>query len=247
MATSKVALISGANKGIGNEIARRLGRLGMTVLIGARDSARGKTAADELRSLGIDARPLALDVTDPDTIEQAKATIDEQFGRLDVLINNAGVSLERQRRPPTETPVDIVRDTFATNFFGALALTNAMMPLLRRSAGARVVNVSSTMGSNGTWADPGSEQRRFAPLLLGYDTSKAALNSATLHYALELADTAIKVNAASPGFVATDLNDHQGQLSLSDEHSVSAVIELATLPPDGPTGEFHSKEGRAPW
>jgi NAD(P)-dependent dehydrogenase (short-subunit alcohol dehydrogenase family) len=246
-AAMQVALITGANKGIGKEVARRLGARGLIVLMGARDPRKGDAAASELREQGIDARPLTVDVTDDDAIEAARASIERGFGRLDVLVNNAGISLERDRRTPSQTPVGVVRATYETNVFGAIAVTNAMIELLRRAPSGRIVNVSSAMGSSGLWSDPSSVQRRFAPLLLGYDTSKAALNSATLHYALELAGTGIKVNAASPGFVATDLNDHEGQLSVEDEQSVSAVIHLATLPPDGPTGEFHTKEGPAPW
>lgn len=245
--TLSVALITGANKGLGKEIARRLGRLGMTVLIGARDRAGGQTAAEDLRKEGIDAHPIGIDVTDEQTIAQARERIEQEFGHLDVLINNAGVSLESERRPPTQTPLDIVRRTYETNLFGAMAVTAAMIELLRRSPAARVVNVSTTMGSSSLWSDPDSQQRRFAPLLLAYDTSKAALNAATVHYATELADTPIKVNAASPGYVATDLNDHQGQLAIEDEASVAAVIHLATLPDLGPTGEFHSADGPVPW
>lgn len=242
-----VALVTGANKGIGKEVARRLGARGMTVLIGARDPARGERAAQELRAQGIEAKAIVLDVTDEASIERARTEIERRFGRLDVLVNNAGVSLERDGRPPSRTPVSVVRATYETNVLGAIAVTNAMLDLVRAAPAGRIVNVSSAMGSNGLWSDPSSQQRRFAPLLLGYDTSKAALNSATLHYALELADTNVKVNAASPGFVATDLNDHQGNLMLEDEQSVSAVIRFATLPDDGPTGEFHTKEGLAPW
>jgi NAD(P)-dependent dehydrogenase (short-subunit alcohol dehydrogenase family) len=245
--TGNVALVTGANKGLGKEAARRLGHLGMTVLIGARDADKGAAAAEELREQGIDARPVALDVTDAATIERARELIAAEFGRLDVLVNNAGVSLEGARRPPSETPLDVVRRTYETNVFGAIAVTNAMIGLLRGSAAARVVNVSTTMGSNAIWSDQESMQRRYAPALLGYDTSKAALNAATVHYAIELQDTPIKVNAASPGYVATDLNNHQGQLAVEDEASVAAVIRLATLPDDGPTGEFHSSDGSVPW
>ncbi|HEY3726681.1 MAG TPA: SDR family oxidoreductase [Solirubrobacteraceae bacterium] len=243
----KVALITGANKGLGKETARRLGRLGMTVLMGARDQARGETAAEELRSQGFDARSVTLDVTDQETIEDARNLIEREFGRLDVLVNNAGVSFERDRRPPSRTRVELLRSIYDTNLFGAIAVTNAMIELLRRSAAGRVVNVSTTMGSSSIWSDPESPQRRFAPPLLGYDTSKAALNAATVHYAIELEDTPVKVNAASPGYVATDLNDHQGQLAVDDEDSIAAVIRLATLPDDGPAGEFHSTDGPVPW
>jgi NAD(P)-dependent dehydrogenase (short-subunit alcohol dehydrogenase family) len=244
---TKVALISGANKGLGKETARRLGRLGWTVLIGARDPERGEAAAAELRGEGVDARAVTLDVTDEATIERARAHIEAEHGRLDVLVNNAGVSLEGERRPPSRTPADVVRRTYETNVLGAIAVTNAMIDLLRRAPAARVVNVSSAMGSSTVWSDPGSDQRRFAPPLLAYDTSKAALNCATVHYALELADTPIKVNAASPGYVATDLNRHEGRLEVGDPESVAVVIELATLPDDGPTGELRDVDGRLPW
>jgi NAD(P)-dependent dehydrogenase (short-subunit alcohol dehydrogenase family) len=245
--TTKVALISGANKGLGKEVALRLGRLGLTVLVGSRDPERGQAAVAELRRGGTDARHVALDVTDEATIERARRYIEAEFGRLDVLVNNAGVSLEGVRRPPSRTPADVVRRTHEVNVLGAIALTNAMVDLLRRAPAARVVNVSSAMGSNAVWSDPESEQHRFAPLLLAYDTSKAALNSATVHYALELAGTAVKVNAASPGYVATDLNRHEGRLQVGDEESVAVVVALATLPGDGPTGELHDVSGRLPW
>ncbi|HEY3947080.1 MAG TPA: SDR family NAD(P)-dependent oxidoreductase, partial [Solirubrobacteraceae bacterium] len=199
----------------------RLGRLGMTVLVGSRDPGNGQVAAEELRQQGIDTRPLTLDVTDHATIECAREQIDREFGRLDVLINNAGVSLERERRAPSETPIETITRTYQTNVFGPISVINAMVDLLRRAPTARVVNVSTTMGSSTIWSDPASPQRRFAPLLVAYDTSKAALNSATVHYALELHDTGVKVNAASPGYVATDLNGHQGQLVVTDEESVA--------------------------
>jgi len=245
--TPKVALITGANKGLGRETARRLGNHGMIVLIGARDPARGESTAAELREQGIDAHPITLDVTDAASIAQARERIEREFGHLDVLVNNAGVSLERERRPPSETPVDVVRRTYETNVFGAIAVTNAMLKLLRRSPTGRIVNVSTTMGSNSIWSDPDSQQRRFAPLLLAYDSSKAALNAATVHYAIELEDTAVKVNAASPGYVATDLNSKQGQLAVEDEDSVTAVVRLATLGEDAPNGHFHSADGPLPW
>jgi NAD(P)-dependent dehydrogenase (short-subunit alcohol dehydrogenase family) len=165
-------------------------------------------------------------------------------------VNNAGVSLEQApeiRGVPSAVPVELVRQTFETNVFGVIAVTNAMLPLLRRSPAGRIVNVSSTMGSLTAWADPASPQRRYAPVLIAYDSSKAALNAITLHYAAELAETSIKVNAASPGYVATDLNQHRGTLKLEDEESVAAIVRLATLDEDGSTGAFLSSEGPATW
>jgi NAD(P)-dependent dehydrogenase (short-subunit alcohol dehydrogenase family) len=247
-AHGKVALITGANKGLGKETARRLGRLGMIVLIGARDPGRGEAAAEELRAQGIDARAITIDVTDRSTIERARDRIERQFGRLDVLINNAGISLEiAEPRPPSQTPVDALRRTYETNVLGGIAVTNAMVDLLRCSPAGRVVNVSSERGSKGQWCDPESPLRRFSFTMLGYDTSKAALNAATVHYALELQATPIKVNAAAPGFVATDGSLHRGLMKVEDEGSVAAIVRLATLPDDGPTGEFHSAAGPVPW
>jgi NAD(P)-dependent dehydrogenase (short-subunit alcohol dehydrogenase family) len=245
-----IALITGASKGIGKETARRLGALGMTVLVGARDAGRGQAAASELRDLGADARHLQLDVTDQQSLDAAREVIDTTYGRLDVLVNNAGISLEQAddiRGVPSAVPVAILRATYETNVFGVVAVTNTLLPLLRRSRAGRIVNVSSTMGSCAAWADPDSPQRRYAPPLLAYDSSKAALNAITVHHAAELAGTPVKVNAASPGYVATDLNNHRGTLQPEDEGSVAVIVRLATLGPDGPTGAFLSDEGPAPW
>jgi len=243
----RIALITGANKGLGAETARRLGKLGFTVIVGTRDPQRGQASAGELRADGADVRVVTLDVTDQQTLDDAASHVDAEFGRLDVLVNNAGVSLEQARHAPSELGVDMLRRIFETNVFGVVAVTNTFLPLLRRSAAGRIVNVSSAMGSLTTWADPASTLRRYAPLLLGYNSSKAALNAVTLHYAAELAQTTIKVNAASPGYVATDLNQHRGTLKLADEGSVAAIVRLATLPDDGPSGAFLSEDGPVPW
>jgi NAD(P)-dependent dehydrogenase (short-subunit alcohol dehydrogenase family) len=250
MPNAPLALVTGANKGIGRETARRLAALGMTVLVGSRDRRRGEAAANDLRDGGADTRFLLLDVTDPGTVRDAGEAIGSEYGRLDVLVNNAGVSLEQEpgiRGVPSALPLEILRRTYETNVFGVLAVTNQMLPLLRRSAAGRIVNVSTTMGSLTAWADPDSPQRRYAPLLLAYDSSKAAVNAMTLHYAAELASTSIKVNAASPGYVATDLNGHRGTLQPGDEASVSVIVRLATLGDDGPSGAFVSDDGPAPW
>ncbi|SRR6266571_900423 len=243
----RIALITGANKGLGAETARRLGKLGLTVIVGARNPQRGQAASKELRASGADVRVVTLDVTDQQTLDDAASLVDAEFGRLDVLVNNAGVSLEQARPAPSELGVDMLRRIFETNVFGVVAVTNTFLPLLRRSPAGRIVNVSSAMGSLTAWADPASPQRRYAPLLLGYDSSKAALSAVTLHYAAELAQTTIKVNAASPGYVATDLNQHRGTLKLADEGSVAAIVRLATLPDDGPSGAFLSEDGPVPW
>jgi len=242
-----VALVTGANKGIGYEVARRLGRCGMRILVGARDEARGSRAAASLEAEGIAARWVSLDVDDPGSVEAAKSSIEAEFGRLDVLVNNAGIHIDPDECPPSQLDVAIMRKTYETNVFAVVAVTNAMLPLLERSAAGRIVNVSSTMGSMAEWTNPDSPNRRFYPLFLAYNSSKAALNCITVQYAIELLSTGIKVNAASPGFVATDLNQHRGTLQLEDEASVSAIVEMALVPDDGPTGAFFAAEGPVDW
>ncbi|MEW1840996.1 SDR family oxidoreductase [Nonomuraea angiospora] len=238
-----IALITGANKGIGYATARVLAKSGYVVLLGARDPERGKQAAEELAGEALDARFVRLDVTDPDTVEAAAAHVEREFGHLDLLINNAAISRD-QERTPSRLPVAALREVYETNVIGVVAVTNAMLPLLRRSAAGRVVNVSSGLGTFAFLADQESEWRQYVPLL-GYNSSKAALNAVTLIYAEELRDTPIKVYAVSPGFCATDLNGHLGPLTADEggEH----VARQATLP-DAPTGVFLSEQGGTyPW
>ncbi|MCX4970505.1 SDR family oxidoreductase [Streptomyces sp. NBC_00654] len=235
----KIALITGANKGIGFEIARRLGALGAVVLAGARDKARGEATVEQLRGEGADAHFLHLDVTDPGLIERAAHRIDERHGRLDILVNNAGINIEWPFNVPSKVSVEQLRTTFETNVHGVAAVTNAVLPLLRRSAAGRIVNVSSEMGLP-AWLD-GSEM----PAITAYSVSKAALNMLTLLYANELRDTSIKVNACSPGFVATDINDGVGERTA--EEGAAIEVRLATLDADGPTGRFVTDEGIRSW
>ncbi|SRR5216683_1207101 len=245
MTEERIALVTGANKGLGWETARRLGALRMTVLVGARHPQRGQEAADKLRAQGVSARFIVLDVTDERGLAEACAVIDADFGRIDVLVNNAGISLEQPpefRGVPSAVPVPVLRQTFETNVFGVVAVTNAMLPLLRRSAGARIVNVSSSMGSLSAWSEPGSPQRRYAPVLLAYDSSKAALNAVTLHYAAELSGTPIKVNAASPGYVATDLNEHRGTLKLTTTPRCRSSCDSPPSAPMGRRGRSWAKK-----
>jgi NAD(P)-dependent dehydrogenase (short-subunit alcohol dehydrogenase family) len=232
--TTKIALITGANKGIGFETARQLGSQGMTVLIGARDEERGRQAEQALRQAGIDARSVQLDVTDPKSIQNAAEWIEAEFGRLDVLVNNAGTaSAARRRCPPSQTSLDDMRAVYETNVFGVVAVTNAMLPLLRRAAAARIVNVSSEVGSISSQSDPASPLSQL-PASAQYPSSKAALNMLTVMYARELRDTPIKVNAANPGYTATDFNDHRGFRTAAEGAEPS--VHLATLPDDGPSG-----------
>jgi NAD(P)-dependent dehydrogenase (short-subunit alcohol dehydrogenase family) len=232
--TSKIALITGANKGIGYETARQLGAQDMTVLVGARDIERGREAEQALRDGGADARFVQLDVTDPKSIQQATERIEAEFDRLDVLINNAGTAtVARQGYPPSQTSLQDMRAVYEINVFGVVAVTNAMLPLLRRAPAARIVNVSSEVGSIGAQSDPAHPLGQM-PASVQYPSSKAAVNMVTAMYAKELRDTPIKVNAANPGFTATDFNSHRGFRSAAEGAEPS--VYLATLPDDGPNG-----------
>ncbi len=241
LAEPRVALITGANKGIGLEIARQLGRQGITVLLGAREKARGQESAEKLRAEGIDARSVPLDVTRQESIDGAARRIEEEFGRLDILVNNAGVFIDDA--PPSGLDMDALRRTFETNFFGPVVVTKAMLPLLRQSPAGRIVNMSSGLGSLTQTSDPRWE---FSHLnLLAYNSSKTALNAATVQFAQELRDTPIKVNSADPGYTATDMNHYSGTRSV--EQGARAAVRLATLPEDGATGGFFDEEGALPW
>ncbi len=240
--TPRIALITGANKGIGLEIARQIGKAGTRILLGARDAARGQAAAATLQAEGLDVHFLHLDLADPATIASAASAIEAEHGHLDILVNNAGI-VDRADGPPSTAAIDAVRCIFDTNFFGVLAVTQAMLPLIRRSAAGRIVNVSSGLGSLTRNADPAGE---FAHVrLIGYNGSKAALNMLTIQLAAELCDTPIKVNAANPGYTATDLNDNRGTQTIPE--GAAAAVRLALLPGDGPTGGFFSAEGPEPW
>ena len=237
-----IALITGANRGIGFEIARQLGREGFTVLVGARHAERGGEAATRLVAEGIDARPLALDVTDEVSIAVAAASVTNAIGRLDVLVNNAGIVLDRGIRP-SDVPLAVLRATYATNVFGVVAVTQAFLPLLERSPAGRVVNATSELGSLAQNENPNFE---FAAMkMLAYNSSKTALNAITVQLAHDLRDTRVKVNAADPGYTATDFNGHRGRQRV--EEGARAAVRLALLPPDGPTGGFFNADGRLPW
>ena len=230
-AMTRIALITGANKGIGYETARLLGERGMTVLVGARDEDRGRKAA---KTLG--ATFVHLDVTDDDSIQRAAAQVERDHGRLDVLVNNAGLigDLPAARGLPSGTTREALRQVFETNVFGVVAVTNAFLPLLRKADAARIVNVSSEVGSISAISDPDSPL--YGLVGIPYPTSKAAVNMVTAMYAKELKDTGILVNAANPGYCATDLNGHAG--FRTPEQGASVSVALATLPADGPRGRL---------
>ena len=239
----RIALVTGGNKGIGLEISRNLGNAGCTVLLGARNEERGQQAVQQLQHAGLDdVHFIEIDVTRQDTVTAAAQAIEARYGRLDVLMNNAGVNL-RGDGLPGAADVSVVQRVFDTNFFGALRVAQAMLPLLRKSRAGRIVNVSSGLGSLTFNSDPASRSRDVK--LIGYNTSKAALNMLTVHLAYELRDTKIKVNSADPGYTKTDLNDNRGTQPV--EVGAMEATRLALLDDDGPTGQSFSKDGPNPW
>lgn len=232
---SKIALVTGANKGVGRQIARQLAQAGVTVLAGSRDAARGQRAVDELRAEGLDVRRLQLDVTDAASVAAAAAQVES----LDILVNNAGISSGYDT--PSRMTLDDLRRTYETNVFGVVAVTNAFLPVLLRSPSPRIVNVSSEVGSL-TLMD------RVPINVGGYQSSKAALNALTILYAKELRDTPMKVNAVTPGYVATDLYGGQPTPGAGDPaHGAAVAVRFALLDDDGPSGEFHDARGSLPW
>jgi NAD(P)-dependent dehydrogenase (short-subunit alcohol dehydrogenase family) len=242
-AARRVALITGANKGIGFEVARQVAKAGCTVLVGARNIELGKEAALRLKIEGNDVRFIAIDVVKRETIKRAAEQIEREFGHLDILVNNAGIAALGRDGAPSVTDIDAVRTTIETNFIGALAVTQAMLPLLRKSKAASIVNVSSELGSITGHGDP---NWKFAHVrAIGYSASKAAMNMMTAQLALELADTPIKVNSANPGFTATDLNQNRGHQTV--EQGAAETVRLALIGPDGPTGGFFETGGKLPW
>ena len=241
-ADRRIALVTGANKGIGLEVARQLGKAGHHVLLGARDEARGRAAAKTLQDEGIDVRFVTIDLSNSASIGAAAADIEANEGRIDILVNNAGVAIQGDGLPGS-TDLDVVRRTFETNFFGTVAVTQALLPLVKKSRAGRIVNVSSGLGSIALNADPNWDYA--AVKLIGYNASKAALNMFTVLLAAELKDTGIKVNAVNPGYTATDLNGNSGHQSI--EEGAAETVRMAQISDDGLTGGFTSTEGVEPW
>jgi NAD(P)-dependent dehydrogenase (short-subunit alcohol dehydrogenase family) len=240
----KIALITGANKGLGFEMARQLGQAGVTVVLAARDPQKGEAAAGKLRGQGLDVQFLKLDVTDKADHTAASAFLEKKFGRLDILINNAGISAEVLGTGKVSTTTDdAIHRTFETNFFAPVALTKALLPLLRKSDAGRIVNMSSILGSQTLHADAKSQIYDFKSL--SYDASKAALNSFTIHLAHELKDTRIKVNSAHPGWVKTDMGTDAAPMEIPEGGKTG--VELALLGENGPTGGFFHLGNALPW
>ena len=238
MTEKRTALVTGANKGIGFAIARALGAHGFRLAVGARDEQRRGEAVEVLRADGIDAFGVSLDVTSDTSTTAAATEIADRAGGLDVRVNNSGISGQTDggAQDPTTLDLDVVRTVLETNVFGAVRVTNAMLPLLRGSASPRIVNMSSDMGSLAL---------RSGPIMAAYAPSKTLLNALTVQYARQLAGTPILVNAACPGFVATDFTGHNAPRT--PEQGAAIALHLATLPNDGPRGGFFNEDGPLPW
>jgi len=243
MAGPTVALVTGANKGIGKQIAIQLAEAGLCVFLGSRDRGRGEASVAELRQRGLDARLLVLDVTRLDTIEEAARTLESEVDHLDVLVNNAGISTGFES--PAQVSLEQLRETFETNVFGVVATTNAFLPLLRRSTSARIVNISSGLGSISRLADSvltGAGRNAAA-----YQASKAALNSVSVAYAKELREAGFMVNVVNPGLRATDLGNLPAPIPGAGDPAEGArvAVELALAPDNGPTAQFLNDDGSA--
>lgn len=246
MSSNRIALVTGANKGLGFETSRRLAEQGVKVLMGSRNETRGKAAAGKLKDDGLDVESVLLEVTNSDHIDTVKKYIEENYGKLDILVNNAGMVSKEEPlfANSTETvPHGAVRETFDVNFFALVELTQALLPLIKKSDAGRIVNVSSILGSLTINSDVSSDFYRIKPF--AYNSSKTAVNAFTIHLAAALKDTTIKVNSAHPGWVKTDLGGDQAPMEV--EEGAETAVRLATLGPDGPSGCFFHFEEELPW
>jgi NAD(P)-dependent dehydrogenase (short-subunit alcohol dehydrogenase family) len=241
---NQIALVSGANRGLGLQTARDLGRLGILTILGVRDLEKGAAAVRLLEAEGCRAEAIRLDVADPATHAEVYAYLEGRHGKLDILVNNAGIRKEGAATDHTSAlSMEVLRQTFEVNFFGTVALTQCLLPLIRKAPAGRIVNLSSILGSLTIHSDPASgiyDRKAFA-----YDASKTALNAFTVHLAHELRNTAIKVNSAHPGWVRTDMGGPEADLAIPQGSKTS--VWLATLPADGPTGGYFHLEQRLPW
>ena len=243
MAEKKIALVTGANKGIGFEIGRQLGKLGFAVVLAARDEAKVNAAAERLRGEGLDVQGVRLDVTDPSTAEAAAGWVDGRFGRLDVLVNNAGIAPETATGSrPSGLGLAVLKETYETNVFGAFTVIGAFLPLLRKSASARIINQSSTLGSLGVMSDPKTPY--YGNNILAYNSSKSALNGLTLALSKDLAGDHISVNSTCPGWVKTDMGSDAAPRSV--EQGAAIAVKLASMD-NPPTGKFLDDAGEIAW
>ena len=240
--TKSIALVTGGNKGIGFEIAKQLARAGVSVILGARDPERGSRAVADLTAEGLDVSFIPIDLTDLGSITSAAATIAADYGHLDTLINNAGI-VDPADGPPSTASLDSVRRIFETNFFGGLAVSQAMIPLLRKSGAGQIVILSSSLGSIAMNGDPSSPF--YSVQLIGYNASKAALNMLTVQLAQELRADGISVNAVCPGYVDTDLSAHQGNVAPADAARLPVDLVTGVIP--AATGRFLDVNGEVRW
>ncbi|WP_247745624.1 SDR family oxidoreductase [Streptomyces oryzae] len=245
MTEDPVALVTGANKGLGKETARQLAARGFTVVLGSRDAERGQAAADELAEGGVRPLPVRLDVADTGSVQEVAERLEGAYGRLDVLVNNAGTVVDRSAERTTAIEM---RRTYEVNVFGAVTMIQTMLPLLGRSRAPRIVNVSSTTASM-TLTSGGTYFGGDAGMRMAYSSSKAALNMLTVQYAMAFrgndALSHIKINSATPGYTATDMTGHRGTRTVAEGARI--IVDLATLPGDGPTGGFFNDNGAVPW
>lgn len=242
----KIALVTGANRGIGLEIARQLAENGIRVLLTGRNHEAAVGAATKLQRTGLDVEALALDVTKADSIAAAAAHVAAKYGRLDILVNNAAIRIEQYGKQPSEQPLQQWRETFDTNLFGVVEVSIAFLPLIRKSTAGRIVNVSSLLASLSTHSNPDSYA--YSPMfksLPAYSASKSAVNSWTVHLAYELRETPIKVNAVHPGYTKTDMNEGEGDLDIPTGAKTS--VRMALLDNDGPTGYYVHMGDTVPW
>lgn len=240
---SRIALVTGATRGIGFETVRQLAAEGVHTLLAGRDPARAAAAAAVLQADGLPVEPIRLDVTDASSIAAAAKEVEQRHGRLDILVNNAGIILDNLERKPSEQPLAAWRDTFETNVFGLVAVTQAFLPLLHASTSARIVNVSSILGSISLHLDPTSFVYDFkAP---AYNVSKTAVNAWTAQLAHELRGSRIKVNTIHPGYVKTDINKGEGELEVADGARTS--VRLALIGDEGPNGGYFYRDEVLPW
>lgn len=241
----KVVLVTGANKGLGFEMSRQLAQQGLTVIIAARKLEAAEEAAAKLKSEGLKAEAIVLDINDSTQIQSAVQEINNRFGKLDVLINNAGVMLDGEWAisNASSVSIDIIRKTFDTNFFALVEVTQALLPLILKSQSGRIVNMASIEGSLSLHADPSSDIYDSKPF--AYDASKAAVNSFTVHLAHELRNTPVKVNSAHPGWVKTELGGDGAMMDITE--GAKTGVQLATLSNDGASGGFFHLGQPVPW
>lgn len=238
---STIALITGANRGIGFEVARRLGTTGIIILAGARDQTKAHAAAERLKNAGIQAHPIEIDVDNETSVAAAAKKTGEDFGRIDILVNNAGINIEAGTRPK-DLSLDALRQTFETNVFGAFLTTKHFVPLLKKSRAPRIINVSSSLGSLSSMSDPAYSA--YGANFAAYNASKAALNALTVVFAKDLAKDRITVNSVCPGWVKTELGGDNAPRSVEQGAEIIVTLALSGNPP---TGTFSNDAGPIAW